>query len=156
MAFLFKQTGPDGTVTILKVPGITVNCNEPPEEPMNDSLDYEPVIPTDELMVSGNPIYITHLPFQITLEVGVRISSPFPGAGTITVDIFAAGQSIFISPIVMNGETQLIPWQSIKPQYRTIGAGVRLDLKIINASGVDPYSLWKGLRTAFIYRSVTL
>ena len=155
--FIFKQKSADGSEIFLSVPGITLNCNTPPEETMKDFEDYEPIIPTDDLVQGGPLIYITHAPFEFVIAEGIRISCPYKGAGTKTIGVYAGNvgveQNIFIAPVVLDTDTVLVPWTNIKPQFRTIGAGVRLACRVDAETGVNPYQSWYGLRVAFIFKS---
>lgn len=135
---------------VLCIPNLTFQC-EQPDFYMIAPLDIEALAP-DELYVVSDLIYLTHAPVIMELLAGIRLNCPAPASGNVAVQILADGVEIFTVDQLITGGTRVVAPDQIKPAYRTIAAGVKLQLLIKSIS--LPYEEWKGLRVAFLPKAI--
>ena len=141
----------DETATTLVIRGSSFECGDP--QPDDDDM-IAPLLaeayPPEGAVIVGKMVFLTHAPVLMTLNGGIRLSSAFPGSGTMSVDIYADGQKIFDAPIEMGHQWKAIPKAGIKETWRTIQPGTRLDIQVAALSEPSGYPTWKGLQAIFL------
>lgn len=149
ITFSCKCGDPDPPKIVIR--GASFECAdpEPEDETMISPLNAEAYNPEGTVIVD-KLVFLAYAPVLMNLNAGIAICCPFPGTGTMSVDIYADGQKIFDAPIVMNDEWIKVPRTGIKEIWRVIPAGTRLDVKVAALSEPGGYPTWRGLQVCFL------
>lgn len=151
----FELNCGDPNTSKLVIRGASFECaSEPEEETMIAPLNAEAYNPEGTVIVD-KMVFLAYAPVLMDLNAGIAISCPFPGgSGTMSVDIYADGQKIFDSPIVLTGSWVKVTRSAIKEVWRILPAGTRLDVKVASISVPDTYPTWRGLQVCFLPKAI--
>lgn len=148
----------DGNGVDLILRGRSFECLPEPipeEEFMIAPLDVEALGPTSTVAV-GVMEYLTHSKVFMDLKGGVGINCPFPGTGTMTLEVYADGQKIFNNPLVFTGQTMTVPRSGLRDAWKTIQSGIRLDVQVTALSNPATYPGFRGLRVVFLPQAIEI
>lgn len=114
--------------------------------PIHEIYAFEGVAPDDDLVLTGDRIYLHHVPMGMLLTDGIRINVATAGPLGLKVQLYVDNAPMFAAPLLLSGSTQLYPVTAILAGQRTIGAGALLEAEVTSL----PSGGWKGLSVDYM------